>query len=176
MMHIVHQYAQKALAGEIAVGPHVRNQCHRHLNDLKRTDIYFDEAAADRAIGFFENVLKLSEGQFEGVPFKLHISQAFIVGSIFGWKKPDGFRRYRRCYLEMGKGNGKSPLAGGMGLYGLMADGESGAQIYAAAAKKEQAMILFQDAVKMVRQSPALEKRITPSGVNPVWNLAYISN
>jgi phage terminase large subunit-like protein len=56
-----------------------------------------------------------------------------------------------------------------------MADGESGAQIYAAAAKKDQAMILFQDAVKMVRQSPALEKRITPSGVNPVWNLAYIS-
>lgn len=175
MTHIVHQYAEQVLAGEISAGPHVRNQCQRHLNDLKRDDINFDEAAADRAIGFFHNVLKLSEGQFEGVPFHLHISQAFIVGSIFGWKKPDGFRRFRRCYIEMGKGNGKSPLAGGIGLYGLMADGEAGAQIYAAAAKKDQAMILFQDAVKMVRQSPALEKRITPSGVNPVWNLAYIS-
>jgi phage terminase large subunit-like protein len=175
MTHIVKQYAEQVLAGEISAGPHVRNQCRRHLADLKRKDIYFDEVAADRAIGFFHNVLKLSEGQFEGVPFHLHISQAFIVGSIFGWKKPDGFRRFRRCYIEMGKGNGKSPLAGGIGLYGLMADGESGAQIYAAAAKKDQAMILFQDAVKMVRQSPALEKRITPSGVNPVWNLAYIS-
>jgi len=175
MTYIVHQYAEQVLAGEISAGPHVRNQCRRHLADLKRKDIYFDEAAADRAIGFFHNVLKLSEGQFEGVPFHLHISQAFIVGSIFGWKKPDGFRRFRRCYIEMGKGNGKSPLAGGIGLYGLMADGEAGAQIYAAAAKKDQAMILFQDAVKMVRQSPALEKRITPSGVNPVWNLAYIS-
>ncbi|CAB4151304.1 COG4626 Phage terminase-like protein, large subunit [uncultured Caudovirales phage] len=175
MTHIVHQYAEQVMAGEISAGPHVRNQCRRHLADLKRKDIHFDETAADRAIGFFHNVLKLSEGQFEGVPFVLHISQAFIVGSIFGWKKPDGFRRFRRCYIEMGKGNGKSPLAGGIGLYGLMADGEAGAQIYAAAAKKEQAMILFQDAVKMVRQSPALEKRITPSGVNPVWNLAYIS-
>jgi len=54
---------------------------------------------------------------------------------------PDGTRRYRRAYIEMGKGNGKSPLAGGIGLYGMMADGEAGAQIYAAAAKKEQAMI-----------------------------------
>jgi phage terminase large subunit-like protein len=175
MTHIVHEYATNVLAGEISAGPHVRNQCQRHLNDLKRKDIYFDEAAADHAIGFFHQVLKLSEGQFEGIPFNLHISQAFIVGSIFGWKKPDGFRRYRRCYIEMGKGNGKSPLAGGIGLYGLVADKEAGAQIYAAAAKKEQAMILFQDAVKMVRQSPALERAITPSGVNPVWNLAYIS-
>ena len=176
MTHIVHHYAEQVLAGEISAGPHVRNQCRRHLADMKRDDIYFDEAAADRIIGFFENVLKLSDGQFEGTPFKLHISQAFIVGSIFGWKKPDSSRRFRRCYLEMGKGNGKSPLAGGIGLYGMNADGEAGAQIYAAAAKKEQAMILFQDAVKMVRQSPALEKRITPSGVNPVWNLANLSN
>ena len=176
MTHIVHEYAMKVLSGEITAGPHVRNQCQRHLNDLKRTDIHFDEAAANHAIGFFEQVLKLSEGQFEGIPFKLHISQAFILGSIFGWKKPDGFRRFRRCYIEKGKGNGKSPFAGGIGIYGMTADGEAGAQIYAAAAKKEQAMILFQDAVKMVRQSPALEKRLTPSGVNPVWNLANLSN
>ena len=172
MTHIVHQYAQKVLSGEIVAGPHVRNQCKRHLADLERDDVFFDEEAADRVIGFFGDVLRLSEGQFEGIPFALHISQAFIVGSLFGWKVPDGSRRYRRAYIEMGKGNGKSPLAGGIGLYGMMADGEAGAQIYAAAAKKEQAMILFQDAVKMVRQSPVLEPRVTPSGVNPVWNLA----
>ena len=172
MTHIVHQYAEQVVSGKIVAGPHVRNQCKRHLADLKRDGIYFDEDAADRVIGFFAEVLRLSEGQFEGIPFNLHISQAFIVGSLFGWKLPDGTRRYRRAYIEMGKGNGKSPLAGGIGLYGMMADGEAGAQIYAAAAKKEQAMILFQDAVKMVRQSPVLEPRVTPSGVNPVWNLA----
>ena len=176
MTHIVHQYAEKVLAGEIVAGPHVRNQCKRHLADLERDDVFFDEEAADRVIGFFRDVLRLSEGQFEGIPFNLHISQAFIVGSLFGWKGSDGARRYRRAYIEMGKGNGKSPLAGGIGLYGMMADGEAGAQVYAAAAKKEQAMILFQDAVKMVRQSPILEPRVTPSGVNPVWNLADIKS
>jgi phage terminase large subunit-like protein len=66
-------------------------------------------------------------------------------------------RRFRRAYIEQGKGNGKSPLAGGIGLYGLTADGEAGAEIYSAGATKEQAGILFRDAVKMVNQSPELK-------------------
>lgn len=109
-------------------------------------------------------MLKLSEGQFDGQPFKLHPSQAFIVGSLFGWMREDGRRRFRRAYIEQGKGNGKSPLAGGLGLYGMTADGEAGAQVYAAAAKRDQAGILFADAVKMVRQSPALARRLEFSG------------
>jgi phage terminase large subunit-like protein len=165
-------YAADVLAGKILAGPHVRNSCARHMRDLKRDDLKFDLDAVERIFGFFEEVLKLSEGQFDGVAFRLQPSQAFIVGSIFGWKRSDGSRRFRRAFIEMGKGNGKSPLAGGIGLYGMMSDAEAGAQIYAAAAKKEQAMILFQDAVKMVRQSPLLDARVTPSGVNPVWNLA----
>ena len=123
-------------------------------------------------------MLKLSEGQFEGKPFELHPSQQFIVGSIFGWKRRDGTRRFRRAYIEQGKGNGKSPLAGGIGLLGMAAelDGkvEAGAQIYAAAARKEQAGILFADAVKMARNAPSLRKRITFSGNNPVWNMTML--
>jgi hypothetical protein len=122
-------------AGEIIAGPHVRNACRRHLDDLKRTDgIRFDLDAATHAFGFFEEVLKLSEGQFEGQPFHLEPSQAFIIGSLFGWKRADGRRRFRRAYIEQGKGNGKSPVAGGIGLFGMTAAGEAGAQIYAAAA------------------------------------------
>lgn len=158
-------YAEAVLAGEIVAGPHVRNACRRHLDDLKRTDgIRFDPDAADYAFNFFETVLHLSEGQFEGRPFALDPSQAFIIGSLFGWKRSDGRRRFRRAYIEQGKGNGKSPLAGGIGLFGMTAAGESGAQIYAAAAKREQAGILFADAVKMVKQSPALAKRLEFSG------------
>lgn len=169
-------YAQAVIAGEIVAGPHVRNACRRHLDDLKRTDgIWFDHEAADKAFGFFETVLKLSEGQFEGQPFNLHPAQAFIVGSLFGWKRADGTRRFRRAYIEQGKGNGKSPMAGGIGLMGLCADGEAGAQIYAAAAKKEQAQILFQDAVKMVRAAPALAKRLQFSGgQGREFNIAYL--
>ncbi|WP_240885712.1 terminase TerL endonuclease subunit [Sphingomonas sp. SFZ2018-12] len=138
--------------------------------------LYFDGEAADRAIRFFETKLKLSEGQFEGKPLILHESQAFKVGSIFGWKRADGTRRFRRAYIEEGKGNGKSPLAGGIGLYGMMADGEAGAEIYAAGATKTQAGILFQDAVKMVDKSPDLAKRVKQSGgAGNVFNMAFLA-
>lgn len=168
-------YALAVVAGDIVAGPHVRNACRRHLDDLERTDgIWFDYEAASEAFAYFETVLKLSEGQFEGKPFILHPSQCFIIGSIFGWKRADGTRRFRRAYIEQGKGNGKSPLAGGIGLKGLASDGEAGAQIYAAAAKKEQAQILFQDACKMVRASPALTKRLEfAGGVGREFNIAH---
>lgn len=174
------EYAEAVAAGVIVAGPHVRNSCKRHLLDLEKgaeRGLYFDHAAAEYAFDFFEGVLKLSEGQFEGKDFELHPSQAFIVGSLFGWKRADGTRRFRRAYIEQGKGNGKSPLAGGIGLLGLSADGEAGAQIYAAAAKKEQAGILFADAVKMVKASPSLKKRLEFSGgEGREYNIAYHRN
>lgn len=163
----INAYAEGVLSGDIVAGPHVRNSCRRHFDDLDKGEqrgLYFDVEAADRVFDFFEKVLKLSEGQFEGLPFRLQPSQAFIVGSLFGWKKSDGTRRFRRAYIEQGKGNGKSPVAGGIGLYGMLGDGEAGSQVYAAAAKREQAGILFADAVKMVRAAPALIKRIEFSG------------
>lgn len=160
------EYAEAVVSGIIKAGPHVRNACKRHLKDLEDghlRGLHFDQAAAEYAFNFFESCLFLSEGQFEGVPFRLHPSQAFIIGCLFGWKKGE-VRRYRRAYIEQGKGNGKSPMAGGLGLLGLCADGESGSQVYSAAAKKEQAGILFQDACKMVRASPVLMKRLDFSG------------
>lgn len=170
-------YAEGVVAGEIVAGPHVRNACRRHLDDLKRSEISWDLPAAERAWRFYETKLKLSEGQFENQAFSLAPAQAFIVGCLFGWKKADGFRRFRRAYIEQGKGNGKSPLVGGIGLYGLMADGEAGAEIYSAGATKEQAGVLFRDAVKMVRKSPDLDKRLKMSGgEGREFNVAYLKN
>lgn len=168
-------WAKAVVAGKIVAGPHVRNACRRHLKDLvdgPKRGLKWDKAAAERAIGFFPDVLRLNGGQFEGVPFHLHPSQAFRVGSLFGWKRADGTRRFRRMYDEEGKGNGKSPLLAGIGLYCMLADGEARAEIYAAGSKKDQAMVLFRDAVAMVDQSPALAVRLRKSGGNPVWNLA----
>jgi len=168
-------YAEAVVRGDIVAGPHVRNACRRHLDDLKRDDIAYDETAAAKALRFFEEKLRLSEGQFEGKPFRSQPAQDFIIGSLFGWKKLDGRRRFRRAYIEQGKGNGKSPLAGGIGLYGLCADGEAGAEIYSAGATKEQAGILFRDAVKMVDKSPDLDKRLKRSGgPGREYNLAYL--
>ncbi|MES2902813.1 MAG: terminase TerL endonuclease subunit [Pseudomonadota bacterium] len=171
-------YAKAVVAGEVVAGPHVRNACRRHLDDLKhggaRGLIYSPDKAA-RAIRFCETRLRLNGGQFEGKPFLLHPSQAFKFGSLFGWLSVDGTRRFRRAYIEEGKGNGKSPTAAAIGLYGMMADDEPGAEIYPVAAHRDQAMILFRDAVAMVDQSPDLASRITPSGgPGRVYNLAHL--
>lgn len=174
------RYAQDVIAGRIVAGPHVRNACRRHLLDLTegpKRGLKWDLAAAQRVWDYFEKVLKLSEGQFEGKPFNLDPSQAFILGSLFGWKKVDGTRRFRRAYIEQGKGNGKSPLVGGIGLYGLASDGEAGAQVYAAGATKDQAGILFADAVKMVKAAPALQKRLKFSGgEGREYNIAHLDS
>jgi phage terminase large subunit-like protein len=100
---------------------------------------------------------------------------------VFGWKmrhRHHGvIRRFRRAYIEMGKGNGKSPMMGGIGLYGLHADGEPGAQIYAAGANRDQAKILFGDAVKMVRQSPKLNDNLEFSGgAGREHNIAHLAS
>lgn len=169
------KYARDVAAGRIVAGPHVRNACARHLRDLEnghKRGLVFDKKRAAHALKFFPTVLRLAGGQFEGKPFKLEPSQAFIVGSLFGWVRKDGTRRFRIAYIEEGKGNGKSPLAGGLGLYGMVSDNEPRAEIYAAATKKDQAMVLFRDAVAMVDQSPALARRLSKSGRDDkVWNL-----
>lgn len=172
-------YAEAVVSGAVVAGPHVRNACRRHLKDLvdgHERGLRYDEAEAAKVIRFFETKLRLNGGQFEGLPFLLHPSQAFKLGSLFGWKRPDGTRRFRRAYIEEGKGNGKSPLAGGIGLYGMMADSEPGAEVYAVAAHRDQAKILFNDAVTMVDQSPDLAKRITQSGgPGRVYNMAWLA-
>jgi phage terminase large subunit-like protein len=122
-------------------------------------------------------VLKLNGGEHEGRPFELHESQAFIVGSLFGWLRSDGTRRFRVAFIEQGKGNGKSPLAAGVGHYMTGADGESRAETYAAATDKDQAGILFRDAVAMAKQSDAIMSRVTFSGgVGKEYNIAYLGS
>lgn len=174
------QYAKEVHSGERVAGPDIRNACARHLRDLEegpKRGLTWDLAAANKAIRFYRTVLKLNGGEFEGLPFELLPWQKFIVGSIFGWKSSDGYRRFRVVYVESGKGSGKSPLAAGVGLTGLIADNEARAEIYAAATKKDQAMILFRDAVAMVQQSPELTKRLVCSGTGQnIWNLAYLKS
>ncbi len=172
------RYAMDVESGKEIAGPDIRNACKRHLLDLDSCHargLQWDVAAAQRAIDFFAKVLKLNGGEHEGKPFSLLPWQCFIVGSIFGWKNSEDHRRYRMAYVESGKGSGKSPLAAGIALYCLVADKEPRAEVYAAATKKDQAMILFRDAVAMVDQSPALAQRINKSGgVGKEWNLAFL--
>ncbi len=165
----VTEYADRVVGGDIVAGKLVRLACARHIADLERTDIRFDEEAAQFAIDFFERLLCLTEGEFAGKPFLLQPFQKFIVGSLFGWKASDGYRRFRTAYIETAKGSGKSPLAAGIGLLGLVADREPGAEVYAAAVTRDQAKILFADAEKMGKASPSLAGKLEFT----VNNIAY---
>jgi phage terminase large subunit-like protein len=161
-VHITTQYALDVTEGRTIAGYAVRLACQRHLNDLEHgaeRGLWFDEAAATRAIDFFSH-LTLAEGEHAGKPFILQPWECFIVGSLFGWRGDDGYRRFRNAYLEIGKGNGKSPMGAGIMLYLLIADGENAAEVYTAATMREQAKISFTDARRMVEKSPALSKRI----------------
>lgn len=177
-------YAQAVASGSIVAGPHVRTACRRHLDDIERggtRGLSWDVEAAQRAIGFFRDVLtveieeqdEFGDVQSRSVPFVLQPWQAFIVGSVFGWRNSLGFRRFRRAYVEIGKGNGKSPLAAGIGHYMLTAMRKLRAEVYSAATSRDQAAILFRDAVSMWERSRALSRRLTASGENPVWQLTH---
>lgn len=161
----VTKYARDVLDGKIIAGELVRLACQRHINDMElgvMRGLYFDEAAAMRAIRFF-GFLKHSKGEWAGTVVALEAWQQFRIGSVFGWKrKKDGMRRFRQAYTEVARKNGKTTEMAGIGLYGMVADNEPGAEIYSAASKRDQAKIVFEDAVRMVRKNAALSKIITP--------------
>lgn len=177
------QWAKAVVAGKVIAGPHIRNACRRHLDDLKhgaKRGLRFNVELAERVIRFYETRLRLNGGQFDGRPFLLHGSQAFKLANIFGWQRNvegDWVRRFRRVYIEEGKGNGKSPFAAGVGLYCMLADNEPGAEVYSLGATRDQSAILFRDAVAMVDQSPELDRRIKQSGgKGRVYNLAHLGS
>src|SRR3984957_7435649 len=149
----------------------VRLACERHRRDRQTgaaRGLRWDLPAALRVITFFEDVLVLAEGEFAGQPFRLKPWHKFIVGSLFGWHL-GAYRRFNTAYLEVGKGNGKIPMAAGIGLYCLTSDGEAGGQVYSAATTRDQAKIVWSDAARMVAASPELRGRI----VETVNNLSY---
>lgn len=148
------------------------------MKSARKRGFYYDENEASASIAFFEEILFLAGGQFEGKPFLLFPWESFVIGCLFGWKrKSDGMRRFRVAYIETAKGSGKSPIAAGIGIKGLVADNEPRAQIYAAATTRDQAMVLFRDACAFYDQSPELQRRLIASGVGAHrWNLAHLES
>lgn len=121
----------------------------------------FDAMKAQRAVKFINN-LKHTKGVWHGVPFDLLPWQDKIITDIFGTVKEDGFRQYNTAYVEIPKKNGKSEIAAAIALYLTCGDNEWGAEVYGCAADRQQASIVFDVAVDMVDQCPALKKRIKP--------------
>ncbi len=117
----------------------------------------FDEKAAERFRTFCRQFLRHSKGRWAGKPFELLDWQwEELFGPLFGWKRPDGTRRFRRAYIELPKKNGKSCSAAAVGLYLLCWDNEPGAEVYSTATDQQQAGIVHGEAIRMVEASSAL--------------------
>jgi phage terminase large subunit-like protein len=162
------EYAHKVVDGQIVAGRLVRLACERHLRDIEHgheRGLRWDPALSEKAIDFFLFVHHF-EGPKAGQPVELELWQCFSVGSIFGWQRwSDEFnrwiRRFRKAFNEVAKKNGKTLTAGGVGLRLAFFDDEAGAQVYAAATKRDQAKIVWGGAKTMTAQSPALRARIS---------------
>lgn len=161
---MVDAYMSAIESGDILASVAVRAAIDRHRRDLERQDTedfpyIFDSQVAEAACGFFPAALRHSVGRWAGQPFTLTPWQSFCVSCLFGWLRPDRTRRFRRAHISVSRKNGKSTLAGGLGLLLLYGDCEPVAQVFVGATKIDQAKIVYDECERMLRQSPQLLKR-----------------
>lgn len=173
---IARQYAADVLGGKIPACKWVKLAADRQLADLKTyagswSPYVFDENEANRVCKFIE-LLTHTKGELAGTRIHLEPWQVFILTTVFGWlRRADGGRRYRRAYVEVSRGNGKSTLCSGIGLYCLLADREGGAEVYSFATTRDQAKIVFGDAKVMAERNAALRQKF---GLQVLANALYV--
>ncbi len=173
---IARQYAADVLGGKIPACKWVKLAVDRQLADLKkyvgdRSLYVFDENEANRVCKFIE-LLTHTKGELAGTRIHLEPWQVFILTTVFGWlRRADGGRRYRRAYVEVSRGNGKSTLCSGIGLYCLLADREGGAEVYSFATTRDQAKIVFGDAKVMAERNAPLRNKF---GLQVLANALYV--
>lgn len=163
---LVQAYIDGVLSGSIPACKTIRRAVERHMHDLVHgpsRGLAFSESKASKAIQFFK-LLRHSKGEWAGSQFELSGWQRFILWCMFGWQRLDAkgasVRRFRIAYNELPRKNGKSTFAAGIALKLQTFDGENGAEVYAAATKKDQARIVHGEASRMVRRSPPLSAKI----------------
>lgn len=142
------------MSGGIVAGEFVRLAARRHLTDLKKgkaRGLKWDVKLAERAIEFFPAVLTITEGEKEGKPFDLLPWHVFVVGSIYGWRDKNSLRRFRFVWMETGKGQAKSPLMAGLGIYEAVGQKRKRAEVYCIGEDRKTANVMFRDAVAMCR-------------------------
>lgn len=160
-MNWVKEYLKAIQSGEEVVSLKVKTVYKREVswmdNPPEDFPFYFDEDVGERPIEFIEKFCKNSKGKQARQNIKLELFQKALLQLTFGWLEKDtGLRRIREVDLVMARKCGKSTLTAGVELYMLVADGESGAEVYCTANKLDQAKLIFDEAVNMRAQSPAL--------------------
>lgn len=169
------EYWNKIESGEEIVSLKIKKIYKKLVADIhdKESEWEYSAARALHPIEFTENFCKHSKGKWGGQPIDLELWQKAMIASSFGFvHKIDGTRKYQEVLLVVARKNGKSTIGSAIGLYLQVADGEPGPEIYAVATKRDQAKLVWLEAKKMVKKSPALLKRIKPLVAEMVsdWN------
>ncbi len=144
----VTEYAHDVLEGRIVAGRLVRLACERHLRDLRvgaARGLHFDPERAQMAIDI-AGLMPQRKGEWQGLPLALEAWQKFRVGSVFGWLRRDGTRRFRKAWNEVARKNGKTTEAAGITNILAWFDDEPGSEVYVAATKRDQARICWSEA------------------------------
>jgi phage terminase large subunit-like protein len=148
----------------------------RRLRDPRDTShprgLWFDYEAGDYVVRWIEKFGRHHKGEWAGRPLLLEEWQRENVRTIFGWKRQDETRRFRKAWWHTARKNGKTQIAGGVGLFLLVGDGEPGAEVYTTATKKEQAAICHEAARQMARRSPEL-REVVKVPKNKLANLTF---
>lgn len=159
---IAARYENDVLSGRVLACQEVIAACQRNRDDLGRASTperpwpyHYDPAKGARPCKFLEQ-LRHIKGEAAGKLVVLEPSTVWAVMTLYGWVRPDGRRRFSRGYYEVARGNAKSLLSSGLGLFHLCADGDEGAEVYAAATTQKQARIVWDTAKAMARMCPAL--------------------
>lgn len=161
-IEICNNYARDCVSGAIPCCDLVKFACKRHLDDLakqKNSDFkwYFDESKAIKPCKFAEMQVHV-KGEWAGEFIRLSPWQVFIMCNLFGWcSKDDNLRKYRECYVEVPRKNGKSVFAAVLANYMFLACGEEGAEVYSGATSEKQAWEVFRPAKQMIEKSPGLK-------------------
>ena len=160
------RYCHEVMSGDLVACKTIQQAVQRHLADLERAGenefpYYFDEKAAEFYCDCFPALLRHSKGKFARELFRLSPWQKFIVWMLFGWKREDGTRKYRRLFKTVARKNGKSTFAAAIELLGVTIDGEEGAEVYIGATKLDQAKIIHEEAERMLAKSPELARLAT---------------
>lgn len=162
-VNYIREYWSKIESGEIAACRRLKQQYARIINELDnpRDPWVFDLEVATRPIWFIEHFCKHSKGRWIGKPVKLELFQKAKLQAVYGFiHKETELRRCREVFTLVARKNGKSTEKAATGNFMLIADGEGGAEVYSVATKRDQAKLVFSEAVNMITQSPALNKHI----------------
>ena len=157
------EYWNKIQSGEIVACKRLIQQYEKLVDELHnpRDPWVFDLEKANKPTEFIERFCKHSKGKWIGKPVKLELFQKAKIQAVYGFvHKETGLRRCREVFTLVGRKNGKSTEKAATGNYMMIGDGEGGAEVYSVATKKDQARIVFSEAVNMVAQSPALSKHV----------------